>query len=364
MDNSSSNERDSRGTLWQRFVIALFSLALALLCYWLIGFVLQDIGQLQGPDWGALQAEKLDPKFAATRERLTTELAEIGRQVENEQRRQQLLRDSTATSQKTLGQLLELQRMSLEQKSALPPEQLAAFAESQRLFLANQTKDQELGESLAELLDRQARLKEEERLNNEELAKASAPLQQEFAELERRHRWRVAAIKIGFLAPLLVVAGWLFGRYRNSPYAPMIYAFGGAVLAKAFVVMHEYFPREYFRYVLILSALGVIGALLAKLLRMVAHPGRDARLKLYREAYEAFLCPVCRYPIRRGPLRYMAWTLKSLQRVSQPLETASDEPYTCPACATPLYDKCPKCSATRHTLLPACEHCGFEEPQQ
>ena len=34
-----------------------------------------------------------------------------------------MLRDSTATSQKTLGQLLELQRMSLEQQSSLPQEQ-------------------------------------------------------------------------------------------------------------------------------------------------------------------------------------------------------------------------------------------------
>ena len=67
--------------------------------------------------------------------------------------------------------------------------------------------------------------------------------------------------------------------------------------------MHEYFPSEYFRYILILSALAVIGWLLARLLSIVARPSRDTRLKQYRESYEAFLCPVCQYPIRRGPLQ-------------------------------------------------------------
>jgi hypothetical protein len=168
----------------------------------------------------------------------------------------------------------------------------------------------------------------------------------------------VAAIKIGVLTPLIVLGGWLFARYRSSPYAPMVYAFGVAVLAKTFFVMHEYFPSEYFRYILILSALAVIGWLLARLLSIVARPSRDTRLKQYRESYDAFLCPVCQYPIRRGPLRFMSWTPRSLRRASKPLVGVSDEPYTCPSCATALFEKCTNCGGTRHALLPACEHCG------
>jgi hypothetical protein len=353
-----ATERERRGTWWQRFLIGAFSIALALLFYWLLGFILQDIGRLPGPDWSQLEAERLDPELRKTTDRLNNELAEVQRHIENEERRQRLLRDSTASSQKTLSQLLELQRMSLEQKASLPEEQRQALAESQRLFIDNQKKDQEFNESLAALYERQSGLNDQLRENNEQLSQAQEPLRAEFDVRERRHRLRVAAIKIGMLAPLLILGGYLFGRFRNSAYTPMVYAFDAAVLAKTFLVMHEYFPSEYFRYILILSALAVIGWLLVRLLSIVAQPNRDARLKQYREAYEAFLCPVCQYPIRRGPLKFMSWTARSLRRASQPLADVSDEPYTCPSCASPLYEKCSSCGATRHALLPACEHCG------
>lgn len=358
MGEPESAERERRGTWWQRFLIWTFSAALALLVYWLLGFVLQDIGQLPGPDWEQISSERLDPTLQQTREQLNNDLARVKNQIENEERRQRLLRDSTASSQKTLSQLLELQRMSLEQKSALPAEQQQALAESQQLFLDNQKKDQELNETLAALYERQSNLTDEQGENEDKLREAQKPIDQEFQEQSQKHRLRVAGIKIAVLTPLLLVGGYLFGRYRNSSYAPMVYAFGIAVLAKTFLVMHEYFPSEYFRYILILSAIAVIAWLLARLLSIVARPNRDARLKQYREAYEAFLCPVCQYPIRRGPLKFMAWTPRSLRRASKPMAGSSDEPYTCPSCATALYEKCGSCGATRHTLLPACEHCG------
>lgn len=358
MSESENIERDRRGTWWQRFLIWAFSVALSLLFYWLLGFVLQDIGRLQGPDWSQFEAERLDPELRKTGARLDNELADVKRQIENQERRQRLLRDSTASSQKTLSQLLELQRMSLEQTAALPEEQQKALAESQQLFLDNQKKDQQFNESLATLYERQSSLTDGIRQNDEKLNLAQQPLRTEFAQLERDHRLRVAAIKIGVLTPLIIFGGWLFARYRNSTYAPIVYAFGVAVLAKAFLVMHEYFPSEYFRYILILSALAVIGRILWRLLSIVARPSRDARLKQYRESYEGFMCPVCQYPIRRGPLKFMSWTPRSLRRASRPLVGANDEPYTCPSCATALYTKCPSCGATRHSLLPACEHCG------
>jgi hypothetical protein len=358
MNEADPGNRERRGTWWQRFLIWVFSIALALLFYWLLGFVLQDIGRLKGPDWNELQKAQLDPELQKTSERIATDLENVKREIENQERRQRLLRDSTASSQKTLSQLLELQRMSLEQKARLPEAQETALAESQRLFLDNQKKDQEFTESLATLFERQSTLTDEQRGNQTKIAAAHEPLNAEFARLERAHRLRVAAIKIGVLTPLVVIGGWLFARYRNSTYAPIVYAFGVAVLAKTFLVMHEYFPSEYFRYILILSALAVIGWLLARLLAVVARPSRDTRLKQYRESYDAFLCPVCQYPIRRGPLRFMSWTPRSLRRASKPLAGACDEPYTCPSCSTTLFEKCPNCSGTRHALLPACEHCG------
>ena len=146
MSEAEATERERRGTWWQRFLIWAFSIALSLLFFWLLGFVLQDIGQLRGPDWDEFETQRLDPELRKSSTRLSSEIAETNREIQNQERRQGLLRDSTASSQKTLSQMLELQRMSLEQKAALPEVQQKALAESQQLFLDNQKKDLEFND--------------------------------------------------------------------------------------------------------------------------------------------------------------------------------------------------------------------------
>ena len=88
-----------------------------------------------------------------------------------------------------------------------------------------------------------------------------------------------------------------------------------------------------------------------------------ALLKQYREAYERFLCPICEYPIRRGPLKYSFWDRRSI-RLLRPSDAAAfspDEPYTCPTCGSRLFEVCSHCNAVRHSLLPFCDQCGQEK---
>ncbi|TWU29972.1 hypothetical protein [Bythopirellula polymerisocia] len=358
MAQTNTKQIERRGTWWQRVLIGAFTVLLTLLIYWLLGFVLRDIGRLPGPDWNEFEAARLDQGLRSSGEEIESSITEVKRQIANVERRQRLLRDSTASSQKTLSQLLELLRISIEQKTTLPEEQQNALAESQQLFLENQKQDQAFNESHSSLQEKLADLEEQQRLYRQRLDTAWKPIREEFSQLQRKHDWRLAAIKIGVLTPLLILGGILFAKYRNDKYVAMICALDLALLAKVFLVMHEYFPAEYFKYVLILSSLVVIGFLLARLLKMVAEPSRDARLKQSREAYESFFCPVCQFPIRRGPLKFMSWSPRSLRKRSQPIANVADEPYTCPACATTLYEKCENCGAIRHGLLPACEHCG------
>ncbi|QEG33230.1 hypothetical protein [Bythopirellula goksoeyrii] len=353
-----AKENERRGTWWQRVLIGAFSVLLTLLIYWLLGFVLRDIGRLPGPDWNEFETARIDPELRTAGKEIETSITEVKRQIDNVQRRQKLLRDSTASSQKTLNQLLELLRISIERQADLPEEQQQALSESQQLFLKNQKQDQEYNESLSALQEQLADLQEQQRLHRQRLDTALKPVREEFSQLQRKHDWRLAAIKIGVLTPLLILGGFLFAKYRNGNYVAMICALDLALLAKVFLVMHEYFPADYFKYVLILSSLVVIGFLLARLLKMVAEPSRDARLKQSREAYESFFCPVCQFPIRRGPLKFMSWSTRSLRKRSQPIANVADEPYTCPACATALFEKCDSCGAIRYGLLPACEHCG------
>ena len=171
------------------------------------------------------------------------------------------------------------------------------------------------GEDIVKLDDQQRNLTETLSATERELAAQRTPIRQEFAVLQRGHDLKVAGLKLGVLIPLLGLGVFLFVRHRNGLYGPMIYAFGAAVMLRVGLVMHQYFPSRYFKYVLILSAIGIVLRILHYLLRMVAFPRTDWLLKQYREAYEAFLCPTCSYPIRRGPLKYMSWTRRTIKKI-------------------------------------------------
>ncbi len=86
--------------------------------------------------------------------------------------------------------------------------------------------------------------------------------------------------------------------------------------------------------------------------------------KQYRQAYERFLCPVCEYPIRTGPRKYLYWTRRTVHKTALTGTSSSapdvDALYTCPACGTCLFEKCVSCESICHSLLPNCEHCGAE----
>ena len=195
---------------------------------------------------------------------------------------------------------------------------------------------------------------------NQALEKAQAPGQVEYNQLYRRWQLMVASCRVAILVVLVSLSAWLFRRYSNGAYSPVVYAFAIAVGIKVLEMANYYFPAIYFKYLLIGAALIATIWLLVKLLQMVARPKTDWLLKQYREAYEAFCCPVCDYPIHRGPFKYLFWTRSSIKRLTIPANTSHepDAPYTCPLCATKLYEECSQCHAIRHSLLPACCHCG------
>jgi hypothetical protein len=59
-----------------------------------------------------------------------------------------------------------------------------------------------------------------------------------------QHQLKLAAIKLAVLAPLALLAGWLFLRKRGSVYAPLIYGFALAVLIKVGGGNARTFPEE------------------------------------------------------------------------------------------------------------------------
>jgi predicted RNA-binding Zn-ribbon protein involved in translation (DUF1610 family) len=353
----------SRGPWFHRALVFTFSILLGVLIYWLLGFVMKDIGTWPGPAYAEVENRLLDQELVKRLQDLTGQIEEVNRGIAVDKKRQEVLSNSTSSSERTMNQLLELQRLALQRTVTPTQAEQTALAQSEQLFLANQQKYQEINEKIAELTEQLHNLETQKRELNKNLEKQRQPVQQEYNVLVRRHNFKLAAIKLAVLIPLLAVAGMLALKKRASLYAPLIYAFGLAVLVKVFMVMHEHFPTRYFKYVLILAVLALVAWVLVYLLRMVAYPKREWLLKQYREAYESFFCPVCSFPIRRGPLRYRFWSRRSLKKLSVLPETTAeaDQPYVCPLCGTRLFEECEACHAIRHALLPACAQCGKEK---
>ena len=355
-----NNANKHKGPWLHRLGIGVLTVALTLLAFWLLDFVMNDIGTLRGPQFADTEKKFVSQSLLDEAKGVDRQLTDIGRQISDQNERQRLLRDSTSGFQRTMNQLLDMQRTRLEKGVALPEAQQKALSDSVELFLANQKRDQELTEDITKLSEKQRSLQAEKRALDEKLEAQREVARKDWNRLSRRHELKLACLKLLVLLPLLAAASWLFLKKRSTLYAPLIYATGGAVLWQTVLVIHQHFPTRYFKYIILSAAIGIVIYLLVLLLRMIRFPKVSVLLKQYRESYEHFFCPICEYPIRRGPMRVLAWTRRSVRKLT-PTDGA-DTPYTCPACGTALYERCAACQEVRHSLLPHCEHCGAEKP--
>jgi hypothetical protein len=283
--------------------------------------------------------------------------------------KQRLLAASTQGLQKTMGQILDLQKLSIEKGLAVSAEQTAAFQESMNVFLENQKDYQTINDEIATQVDSQVELDKQLRQVTASLEKQREPVSEEFKRLSKQHNNKLAAFKLLILIPLFLVSGFLVLKKRGHTYFPLVLAFAAAVSVKMALVIDEHFPSRYFKYIVLIVCLAASVRILLFLIRSIVAPRADRLIKQYREAYERFLCPVCEYPIRRGPMRFLYWNRRTIKKLSitstspgsengDPVETG----YVCPSCSTKLYGECCACKKVRHTLLPYCEHCGDEQP--
>jgi predicted RNA-binding Zn-ribbon protein involved in translation (DUF1610 family) len=226
-------------------------------------------------------------------------------------------------------------------------------------FLVHQEQYQAQSADLMKLASERRDLEEFILTQDRELEAKRQPARKEYTEASTRHRLRLAGWQLALLLPLLAAAAWLVARRRESPYFLLSLAVGAAILAKVVGVVHEYFPRRIFNYLLISALILVVIRLLIHFIRQALNPKPAALLEKYREAYERFLCPVCDHPIRSGPRRFLYWTRRTVNKVMPPTGgVAKPEPYACPSCGTSLFRACEACGGIRHSLLPHCEHCG------
>lgn len=353
-----------RGPWFHRMLIHFFTLVLAVLLFWLLGFIVRDIERIEGPDYRKIEEEVVDQQILERSEALGERIEQLGRQIQQLRERRELIQSGSRNLEQTINQLLEIRRMRLEKNlEEAPTRQQEDVSESLELFLENQQRFQNINHAIAELAETRSEVAAERRLLEQQLDRQRESARKKHGRLMQRHNMKLAALQLVVLIPLLVVAAWLLLRRRGRSYYPLLLAFGLAVVARVAQVMHAYFPSWLFKYLLIGALILVVGRLLIHMIRTVTRPRPDWLARQYREAYERFLCPVCEYPIRTGPRRFLFWTRRTAAKVVPPGGGRhADSSYTCPACGTKIYEECAACGQIRPSRLPHCTHCGAVKP--
>ena len=82
----------NKGPWTHRFLTILFSAIFALLCFWLIGFLVNDIGAWPGPDYKELEQRRLNQETVEEAAKLDQEISDAERMVADQKAQQELLR--------------------------------------------------------------------------------------------------------------------------------------------------------------------------------------------------------------------------------------------------------------------------------
>ncbi len=332
--------------------------------YWLLNFITKDIGNIPGPSIVEIQNRHIGSDLLQQQEDLSRQVQKVKESLGSQTRQRDLLRDSTASLQTTMNQLLSIQEQSIKSNALLPEDTRLRLDESLKMFLDNQKQYQDFNEKIAELNTQSDLLDKQLRALTHAIDEQRTKANMEFSELYSRHRLKMAAFKLAVIIPLFLISSWIFLRKRSGLYAPLIYASFLTIFVKLAMIVHEYFPKEYFKYIALAVILGIVIRLLVYLLHGLAKPRISVVLRQRRQSYQKAACPICSTPI----LSVTTGLAESIRNRGKLMERqGGNEPaessYSCPSCGTTLFGACSQCGRIRHLLLPFCRYCGNESSE-
>lgn len=197
---------------------------------------------------------------------------------------------------------------------------------------------------------RQAEAAANDRLR--ELERAAAGPYQSAA---RAQELRVFAYRLALTLPLLVIAGWLFVRKRQSTYWPFVWGFILFALFGFFVELVPYLPSYggYVRYIV-----GIIVTVLV---------GRYAIVALNRYLERQRAAEALPDAQRRDELSYDVALARLAKKVcpgcERPVDLQDPKNDYCPHCGICLFDRC-ECTARKSAFARFCHACGRAATKQ
>jgi predicted RNA-binding Zn-ribbon protein involved in translation (DUF1610 family) len=360
----ADNLQKQRAPLPLRLATSFLSLLLTLFFIWLLSFMLNDIGDLPGPNYNAIQQRNIPEEKQSTANELSDQLTEIEKQIKRQQEIQKNLQQSMINSETALTKIADLQRLSLERGGKPSEVDQQAMENARSRFYAAQDDFESANESIASLNSERHQLNQSIAAINKELRQFQNIAQTEFNIEQRSHDLKVASLKLALVVPLLLLSAWRVRKKRGSIYQPFNWAALVSTFWMVWLVMWDHFPRDFFKYIAILATIGILAAFLAWAIRSSARPRKATLLNRHREAYQNHRCPICNFPILRGAFQQAVWTKRGPKLHGEAFGQKKSSRYSCPSCGEALFDQCYECNEVTQTLLPYCSACGKETATQ
>jgi len=358
----AQEKRERKGSFGHRFLTTGLNILLAILVYWLLGFILSDISSQPGPSLTSYEAIYQDKDLLSQNNALNQQLMNVNSSIDELKQQQSLIQASISGYRDTMNQLLSLQKSSVQKGIIFSMESQQNLTKITQQYLESQQQYQKLNFSIASKYTDSQRIQSDISQLNTKLDEQRARAYDAYNEQMVRHNLKLAGLQLCFLLPLLAIVAYFYRRLRQSIYVSMVVAVGVATLIEIIFVMHEHFPSRYFKYLLILALIYLVVCALKTMLRMVIKPQTKWLMKQNRDAYQKMLCATCQYPIAPGLFKLTLPLSKQKDILPRDLDNLSNiEAYICPSCGEKLFEKCSQCQQLRHSLLAYCDHCGFEK---
>ena len=276
----------------------------------------------------------------------TTEAAErdADAALQQAQLKRQVAQADSAAARETFNNWLSTRRAT--QLSEQDPDLVA------RTRALDGLKDKERTAGMAVEAQQQAALNARQSTVRERrrLADMAQAAQQALNAEYRRVELRVFLYRLALTLPLLVAAGWLFMKKRQSTWWPFVWGFIIFALFAFFVELVPYLPSYggYVRYLVgIVLTVGV---------------GRQAIIALNRYLERQKLAEQLPDAQRREELSYDTALARLSKGVcpgcERPVDLKNPEIDFCPHCGIGLFDHCPACNTRTSAFAKFCHACG------